>query len=404
MKIAVFHDLPSGGGKRALYEQVKRLAKHHEIDVYSLSTADHGFCDLQPYVKNYLVYNFRTSKLFNRPLGRLNQLQRIRDLWKLQTLSKKIAMDVENGDYDLLFAHPCKWTQSPLILNYVRIPSVYYCHEYNRIIYDSRNIIGRVNSRLRLFLDYIDPLKFIYFSTLKAMDCMAIRSANIVLVNSKFSQRNVERIYNVVSRVNYLGVDLEIFHPLKDKSKKTYILSVGAIQPNKGFDDVINLVGSISPKLRPPLKIIGNFEVPGERDRLLALADQKGVSLQIEVGISVEELVNAYNHALFLLYLPYKEPFGLVVLESMACGTPVIGVNEGGICETILDGETGYLTHRRGIDAVNKIEKMLTDIHLQKQMGERAQEIVKKYWSWNRSIEALESEFSRILSPNSNVV
>ena len=73
MRIALFHNAPSGGAKRAIYEWTRRLTEHHQIDVYTLNSADHDFCDIRPFVQQYQVFDFAPRKLFNSPWGRLNQ-------------------------------------------------------------------------------------------------------------------------------------------------------------------------------------------------------------------------------------------------------------------------------------------------------------------------------------------
>ncbi len=60
----------------------------------------------------------------------------------------------------------------------------------------------------------------------------------------------------------------------------------------------------------------------------------------------MKNLVLLYNKANLVVYTPYQEPFGLVPLESMSCGTPVVGVNDGGVMETVTNGKTGILTER----------------------------------------------------------
>ena len=83
MNIAVYHNLPSGGGKRALYEQVRRIAALHTVDVYTLSCAEHAFCDLRPYVREHHIEPFEPGHLFEHPIGRLNQGVRALDLRRL---------------------------------------------------------------------------------------------------------------------------------------------------------------------------------------------------------------------------------------------------------------------------------------------------------------------------------
>ena len=110
MRIALFHNLPSGGAKRAVYEWTRRLAASHEVDVYTLSGADHAFCDIRPLVQEHHVLDFTPHRLFESPWGRLNQLQRWRDLGKLTRLGRCIAREIDAGDYDVVFAHPCHYT------------------------------------------------------------------------------------------------------------------------------------------------------------------------------------------------------------------------------------------------------------------------------------------------------
>ena len=69
MRIALFHNTPSGGAKRAIYEWTRRLATNHEIDVYTLSSADHAFCDIRPFVQRHHIFDFTPRRLFNSPWG-----------------------------------------------------------------------------------------------------------------------------------------------------------------------------------------------------------------------------------------------------------------------------------------------------------------------------------------------
>jgi len=96
MRIALFHNLPSGGAKRAVYEWTRRLASDHFIDVYSLSTADHSFCDIRPLVNNNYIFGFEPNKLLKSPFGRLNQFQRWRDLGELTRIGKNIAQAINS--------------------------------------------------------------------------------------------------------------------------------------------------------------------------------------------------------------------------------------------------------------------------------------------------------------------
>src|SRR5258708_29848555 len=97
MRIALFHDLASGGAKRSVFEVTRLLAVRHKIDCYTLSSANHTFCDLSPYVDDYHIFDFESFPLFNSPFGRLNQLQRWRGLRRLEEVCRTIALRIDQG-------------------------------------------------------------------------------------------------------------------------------------------------------------------------------------------------------------------------------------------------------------------------------------------------------------------
>src|SRR4030042_462553 len=125
MKIAIYHNLPSGGAKRALYEYVVRLKNKHEFDLYNLSTSNEDFLDLRPHVKNVFTYGLKFKYI---PL--ITKGYNI--LITLKSLEKKIAEDIDSRNYDLVFVHHCQFIQSPFVLRYLQTPTLYYCQEPRR--------------------------------------------------------------------------------------------------------------------------------------------------------------------------------------------------------------------------------------------------------------------------------
>lgn len=137
MRIAVYHNLHSGGAKRTLFEEVYRLVQRHELDLYSSTSADNDFCDVRSLVHKAHIYDFQPGQLFNSPFGRLNQVVRWQDLSRLRELNRRIAADIDAGNYDVVLIHPCRYTQAPLLLNFLKTSSVYYCHEPFRMLYET---------------------------------------------------------------------------------------------------------------------------------------------------------------------------------------------------------------------------------------------------------------------------
>lgn len=396
LRIALFHNLHSGGAKRTLYEEARRLTERHHLYLYTLSSADQVFCDICPYVEEVHVYNFEPGALFRSPFGRLNQGVRLFDLIHLNRLARHVATDIDAGGYDVVLVHPCQYTQSPPVLRYLRTPTGYYCHEPLRELYETpppRPYKRR--SAARAALDAIDPLLSAYRLLLRHLDRVSLRSATLVLTNSRFTRENVRRFYGVEATVCSHGIDTTAFHPL-GLPRDGFVLSVGALTPNKGFDTIIAGLGRVPKEQRPSLMIISNYAEAQERAYLEELARAGEVDLSFQAGVGDEALVDAYNRAAMVAYAPVREPLGLVPLEAMACGTPVVGVKEGGVAETVQHGETGILTERDAEAFAQAFLKLLADEALAHRFGLQGREYVCKAWDWDKAVETLEQHLHRI--------
>jgi glycosyltransferase involved in cell wall biosynthesis len=398
MRIAVYHNLPSGGAKRTLYESMKRLSQRHSLDIYTLDTADKEFCDLSEFSNAEFVYHFSPAKLFQSPLGRLNQIQRWLDLQRLDHLARQIARNIDDGGYDVVFAQPCMWTQAPLVLRYLKISAIYYCHEPPRHLYESPyGIVGSKLSTYRALLDHADPFLWLYRTTGHRFDKLATSSANLVLVNSLFIRDRVKQIYEIEPVICYHGVDTDVFYPRVKKGVQNYVLSVGAIQPHKGYDFLIDSFSYIEKRIRPSLHLVGNMKNSDELDALQALAKLKDVDLHIEVGVDQNTLIQKYNDAILVVYAPYNEPFGLVPLEAMACGKPVVGIDEGGVKETIIHGITGLLVERDPFNFGKAIQSLLEDPTLAEQYGTNGRKHVLENWTWEKSTADIERRLHEVV-------
>lgn len=390
MKIAVYHSLHSGGARRTLFEQVKRLSCRHHIDLFSLSSAEHTFGDLHPYVVRSSIYKFEPYPLFSSPFGRLNQAIRTFDLVRLREVARQMADEIDAERYDVILVHPCRYTQSPWLLQFVSTPTVYYCHEPFRLLYEPRPWRPYAQrTTWQQALDAIDVLEKFYRSILRWIDQSSLRKATLVLTNSQFTQQSIQHVYGVKSLVCYHGVDTDTFHPLELSSNGT-VLSVGALTPVKGFDFVIEGLATIPVAQRPRLILISNYQEAGERAYLENLARERGVKVMFHTLVDDERLVKLYNQAALTAYAPIREPFGLVPLESMACGTPVVGVREGGVRETVLDRQTGILVDRDPEEFGQAVRTLLEDEELAGRYGAQGREHVVEKWTWERAVQKLE--------------
>lgn len=396
MNLAIYHNLPSGGGKRALFEMTQRLAARHRVDVYTLSTAEHNFCDLRPFVQRHIMFAFRPLPLARRPFGRLNQGIRTADLLRLEAVQRRIAAQIDATGYDVVFVHNCRFSQSPGLLKFLRTPTVYYCQEPPRQLYEPTALRPYLQySRTQRVGNLFDPLPRLYRRTLSRLDRRNVGAASLILVNSAYSRESLYRVYGVSARVCYLGVDVHGFRAM-NLPRQGFLLSVGALIANKGFDFVISSLALMDSATRPELVIVSNHADPRERGFLAELADKLAVQVKYLHQISDSELVALYNQAAATVYAPVMEPFGFVPLESMACATPVIGVFEGGVRESVAPDVTGVMVQRDPTEFAAAIERVLSNPTWARELGENGVRHVHQHWTWEATHSRVEAALSLV--------
>jgi glycosyltransferase involved in cell wall biosynthesis len=393
MRIAIYHNLPSGGAKRALYEWTKGLASSHLIDVYTLSTADNAFLDLRPFARVHHISEFVPHHLFKSPLGRLNQLQYWRNLADLEHSAGTIGEMINSEDYDVVFLNPCQYTFMPVLAYHVQKPSVYFLHEpfgptFQRNIL--RPYLQGTGRSVRRHIRNLSILRTIYLRRLEAIRRKGISHVSCLLANSEFTQRQIGIAYGIASVVCPCGVNSDMFHPIPDLGSENFVISVGAMTPRKGFDFLIKSLAEIPLSRRPLLKIASNYGIVEETAYIQHLADEYHVRIQLLTNLDSESLCHEYNKARLCVYSPVMEPFGLVPLEAMACGTPVVGVAEGGVCESIVHEYTGLLTERDTKQFAAAVQELLDDPGRLERYGRQAREYVLENWTWENSTTRLE--------------
>jgi glycosyltransferase involved in cell wall biosynthesis len=399
MRIALFHNLPSGGAKRTVSEAVRRLTGRHQVDVFTLTSAEHAFGDVRASASAHYDAPFTPRREFASPFGRLNPIVRWIELGRLERVARGVGRQIDRGGYDVALVHPCRVEQAPSVLCHLtQTPSVYYCHEPLRLIYEempARPYDDRSNARRRV-LNGIDPLPRVYRNSLRRVDQRNTARATSVLANSSFTAGNVARVYGRQAHVSYHGVDTTRFAPAdaSRSRRRPVVLSVGSLTPLKGFDFLVSALARCPAATRPSLVIASNAQNPAERLYLERLAASHDVRLELAGAVGDDDLVRLYNEASVVAYAPVREPFGLVPLEAMACATPVVAVREGGVPESVVDGHTGLLCDRDANQFATAIENLVWDRRLARRMGENGRDHVMRAWTWDHAIASLEEHLA----------
>ncbi len=400
MKIAIFHNLPSGGAKRALFGFVKYLkSKNHLIDVHVPESANETFLPLESLgakVKIYPIKKTFKGVLYSRFYAPFDKHEV--PLHDLEMTEKTIAYAIDSKDYDIVICEQDQYTMAPFFLKYIKKPTVYYCQQplrKNEVI--SKRAYAMLEKKEKKFKDRF--FNYIHDRVEKIdieIDTENAYHAKHILANSFFSHESILRAYGLNSFVSYLGIDINLFKPLK-LPKSDFVLSVGSCNPTKGYDFIIRSLSLINPEIRPKFKIVSNAVDSVWESYLKELANKLDVDLEILHLVDDLKLVELYNTAKLVVYAPYLEPFGLVPIESMACQTPVIAVREGGIRETVIHNETGILTERDETSFANALTVTLGDEEKINEMSVKSLEIVRKFWTLDHAGERLEKHLIKYI-------
>jgi glycosyltransferase involved in cell wall biosynthesis len=369
---------------------VRVLREDHQLAVYTLSTADHSFCDLRPLVDRHTVYHFNPP--VHRGWRRASPIRFVTDYRSLfvdlERIHRRIAGDIDAGPTDLVFVHPSQFTQAPFLLRYLRTPAVYYCQEPRRASfeYERRPETSGTSLAHRLRLRLFE-------SKLTALDVAGTRASRVLVANSRYAADYIDRVYGVTAQVCYLGVDLETFREL-DLDRELLVLSVGGLHPFKGHDIVIRGLGLLPASDRPRLSIVADRGDAGEESVLRGLAARLGVNMTVLWGVSDFELAQEYNRARATVCASRLEPFGLVPLESMACGTPVVAVNQGGYRESVQDNRNGVLVDRNPPAVAAGLTRVLRPGFWEALHSAALREV--QGWTWPASTKTLSEIFSQV--------
>ena len=199
------------------------------------------------------------------------------------------------------------------------------------------------------------------------------------------------------------GVDVSHFYPIPGDEAKMYVglkpddrmvLFVGRIEPLKGLDTLIQAMSHLQLKeVRPVhLAIIGGDpaaspqEMSAEMARLQKLCDDLAVGQTVVfLGKRDQDKLPYYYSAAALVVMPsHYESFGMVALEAMACGTPVVASEVGGLAYLVKDGETGFTVPDQEPELLcEKISLLLNDQDLHATMSQRAVEYAQDY-AWEK--------------------
>jgi glycosyltransferase involved in cell wall biosynthesis len=399
VKIAIWHNLPSGGGKRALYDHVKGLRERgHYLEAWCPPMADRSYLPLDHFISEHVVPLDRQYRGRGRWLGN-TFANTTSDLAAMERHCVQCAAEIRQGDFDLLLAGPCQIFRTNPIAKYVNLPSALYLQETFRALYEATPQLpwaalpapGKRGRSVQYWKNLLADFARTQALRIQVREEIANAAEfDLILVNSLFSRESILRAYGLEAKVCYLGISGDEFKPSGEKTE-SYVIGLGGLSYAKGADRAIRALGCVEADKRPELRWVGNFSTPEYERELRTLAAQCGVRFTVKVMVSDAELVSLLSRAVMLLYTPRLEPFGLAPLEANACGTPVVAIAEGGVRETIVHEENGLLVDGDDPERLAQaIERLIDDIDFTRQLRERSLRHVRARWGVKAAIDRLE--------------
>lgn len=356
MRIAVFHELNSGGARRGANEFALTFKKlGHTVDFYS---TDEQFYDEKKYYSNIFRYPFHAVH-WSGGNWKPRLYRDTVELFKLCFLHRKIAQDVDRSHYDFVLIHPSKYTQAPFLLRWLRTLKLYYCQETLRMVYEPIFEIPRDLHPAKKM--YEQCIRFIR----KVIDRQNIRGADYIFANSTYTQSNIFNAYHLKSTVCHMGVDAKVFYPSGQKSVD--LLFVGTRDENEGFALFQQAIKYMKYK-RAKIHYLLRGENWTSNDR---------------------ELRSLYAKSNIVLCFGYNEPFGLIPIEAMACGATVIALNEGGYKDSVKNGKTGVLVEKDAKEIARACDRLLQNRKKLVVMQKAAIKDMQTYWTWARGAKQI---------------
>jgi glycosyltransferase involved in cell wall biosynthesis len=410
LKIAVWHNLPSGGGKRALYGHVAGLlARGHEVEAWSPECADATYLPLSELIREHRL-PFAMPDATQGKLGRFVDKFLVNDalLAEMDRHSRECAEAIARGGFHLVFVAPCVFYRVPRLGRFLAgrgLPLALYLQEPCRWLYEALPELP--------WLAPVDspgdgPLRRWKRRAFDAVRIRRLRAAarreledakcyERILVNSFYSRESIARAYGLDARVCYLGYDDARFRRLDPApQREDFIIGLGSIDYIKGVDTAIRAVGQL-PAPRPPLMWVANSGSDSYEREMGALAVAEGVEWQIRRRIDDQTLVGLLNRARLLLYTSRLEPFGYAPIEANACGTPVVAVAEGGVRETVINAVNGLLCDRDPPALATAMSCLLANPTLAGELGANGERMAREKWLLEQSAERLEMHLREVL-------
>jgi len=222
-----------------------------------------------------------------------------------------------------------------------------YCHSPMRYIWDEAETYFESANLNKGFRKLIANAVLKY---LRKWDLKTAQRPDYLIANSNYIAEKLKRIYNRESTVIYPPVDVEKFSCVENKDDYYFVAS--RLVPYKRIDLIVEAFAQM-----PDKRLI----IAGTGPELAKLKSNFLVNVEF-IGYQDENSLKELMQKAKAFVFTAEEDFGIVVVEAMACGTPVIALNKGGTAETVIDGKTGILFDHQNVEDIKNAVRRFESI------------------------------------------
>lgn len=250
-----------------------------------------------------------------------------------------------------------------------------------------------------------------------ALEKEIYEKSDAIIATTKIEKKDIATLYGIEEHKIYvipIGVDTSFYKPMGDKNtlKKELnlpqvplVFTLARLDPRKGIDLLIKSVPYIEKYYNGDFLVListgtGAKGEEKEMNKLLKLIKELNITEKVRIIPAIEpmELVPKYYSAadVFVLPSPY-EPFGIVMLEAMACKVPMVATKFGGPAEVIQNGYDGFLVDPRNSEEMgSKIAELLKHEYKRKIFAEQAYQKIIEEYSWDKVAEEMLNLYLRL--------
>ncbi len=318
LKVAIVHDWLVGGGAERVVAELHKLFP--EAPIYT------SYCT--PEWRERLDNKVITGWL--QHFGRLRKFMGLGRIWWFTRL--------DFSAYDLVIsssgaeAKGIRVPKNTLHVNYCHAPTHYYWSRYDE--YMAHPGFGVLDPLARFGLRLL-------VAPLRRWDYKAAQRPDLMLANSTHIQAEIKKYYRRDAEVLFPPVDTSRFQGKTSANKRHGFVIVGRQTPYKRVD----LAVAACTKLGLPLTVVGNGP---DHQRLRAMA---GPSITFVADATDADVVRYFQSAEAFIF-PLIDDFGVVSLESLAAGTPIIALHGGGALDYVVPGKTGEFFAEQTVDSL----------------------------------------------------